>query len=111
MVKAGFYVPSKTPRRWIVNCQKVGKGEPALVYLARYLYRGVISEKNILSVKHGRVIFRYIDSDTKQWKIRNESIADFLWLVLQHVLPKGFRRTRDYSFLRSNAKKRYGVFG
>ncbi|XZZ03073.1 transposase [Microbulbifer sp. ZKSA006] len=31
--------------------------------------------------------------------------ADFLWLVLQHVLPKGFRRVRDYGFLHSNAKR------
>lgn len=105
MVGAGFYVPSKMPRQWIVNCTKVGKGEPALVYLARYLYRGVVSEKNILSCKNGRVTFRYKDSDTKQWKTRNESVADFLWLVLQHVLPKGFRRTRDYGFLHGNAKK------
>src|SRR5450756_984077 len=29
----------------------------------------------------------------------------FLWLVLQHVLPKGFRRVRDYGFLHGNAKK------
>jgi hypothetical protein len=25
--------------------------------------------------------------------------------VLQHVLPKGFRRARDYGFLHSNAQK------
>ncbi len=30
---------------------------------------------------------------------------DFLFLILQHVLPKGFRRVRDYGFLRSNAKR------
>jgi len=30
---------------------------------------------------------------------------DFLWLVLQHVLPKGFRRVRDYGFLHGNARK------
>jgi hypothetical protein len=30
---------------------------------------------------------------------------DFLWRVLQHVLPKGFRRVRDYGFLHGNAKK------
>ena len=26
-------------------------------------------------------------------------------LILQHVLPKGFRRSRDYGFLHGNAKK------
>jgi hypothetical protein len=28
-----------------------------------------------------------------------------LWLILQHVLPKGFRRTRNFGFLHSNSKR------
>ena len=32
--------PEKTPKRWVAHCKKVGKGEQALQYLARYLYRG-----------------------------------------------------------------------
>ncbi|MBF0547715.1 MAG: transposase [Candidatus Riflebacteria bacterium] len=39
-------------------------------------------------------------------KIRTVPGADFLWLILQHVLPKGFRRARDYGFLHGNARKR-----
>jgi hypothetical protein len=31
--------------------------------------------------------------------------AHFLWLVLQHVLPKGFRRTRNFGFLQPNCKR------
>ena len=30
----------------------------------------------------------------------------FIWLILQHVLPRGFRRVRDYGFLHGNAKRR-----
>uniref|UniRef100_UPI0018AD165C transposase n=1 Tax=Sansalvadorimonas verongulae TaxID=2172824 RepID=UPI0018AD165C len=30
---------------------------------------------------------------------------DFLWLILQHVLPRGFQRVRNYGLLHSNAKK------
>jgi hypothetical protein len=30
---------------------------------------------------------------------------DFLQLIVQHVLPKGFRRVRDYGFLNGRAKK------
>ena len=30
--------------------------------------------------------------------------ADFLRLILQHVLPKGFRRARNYGFLHPNRK-------
>jgi len=31
--------------------------------------------------------------------------AHFLWLVLQHVLPKGFRRARNFGFLHPNCKR------
>ncbi len=31
--------------------------------------------------------------------------ADFLWLILQHVLPKGFRRARNFGFLHPNCKR------
>jgi hypothetical protein len=31
--------------------------------------------------------------------------ADFLWLVLQHVLPKGFRRARNFGLLHPNCKR------
>jgi hypothetical protein len=29
----------------------------------------------------------------------------FLWLVLRHVLPKGFWQARNFSFLHSNSKR------
>jgi len=32
-------------------------------------------------------------------------VVGYLHLILQHVLPKGFRRVRDYGFLHGNAKK------
>lgn len=73
--------------------------------LSRYLYRGVITEKNILSCRDGRVRFRYIDSETGQTETRTMLGEDFLWQVLQHVLPRGFRRVRDYGFLHGNAKR------
>ncbi len=31
--------------------------------------------------------------------------ADFLWLVLQHMLPKGLRRARNFGFLHPNCKR------
>jgi len=64
----------------------------------------VISEKNIISDNNGRVTFRYTDGDTGESLTRTLKGEDFLWLVLQHVLPKGFHRVRDYGFLHSNAK-------
>ena len=93
------------PKRWVVDCAHVGRGQPALEYLSRYLYRGVISEKAILANRDGQVTFRYIESSTGQTKTRTLKGEDFLWLTLQHVLPRGFRRVRDYGFLHGNAKQ------
>jgi hypothetical protein len=102
--KAGFPIPT-APCQWIVDCRQVGKGASAVKYLSKYLYKGVIGEKNIIANESGKVTFRYIDSDTKAVKYRTLPGEDFIYLILQHVLPKGFRRVRDYGFLHANAKK------
>jgi len=98
-------LPSNYPKDWVVDCKHVGKGNKALVYLGQYLYRGVIKEKDILSCKNGKVTFRYKNSKTKKYQTRTVSAVHFLWLVLQHILPRGFRRARDYGFLHPNSKK------
>jgi hypothetical protein len=103
--QSGLAIPAGMPKHWIVDCSHVGKGLPALKYLSRYLYRGVISEKNIISNKNGLVTFKYTESKTKKARVRSVKGEDFLWLLLRHVLPRGFRRVRDYGFLHGNAKK------
>ena len=103
--EAGLSIPKSVAPEWVVDCAYVGKGITALKYLSRYLYRGVISEKNIVSNQNGQVTFKYIESKTGNKQYRTVKGEDFLWLVLQHVLPKGFRRVRDYGFLHGNAKK------
>jgi hypothetical protein len=62
--QAGLVLPDRLPPQWVVDCTRVGKGLPALTYLARYLYRGVISENNILDDDGTHVTFRYKDSRT-----------------------------------------------
>ena len=105
MNEAGLSIPGNLPDKWVVNCKPVGKGKPALEYLSLYLYRGVISEKNIVANQDGKVTFKYVEGGTGKTQYRTLKGEDFLWLVLQHVLPKGFRRVRDYGFLQGNAKK------
>jgi hypothetical protein len=97
-------LPKQYPERWVVDCKAVGEGSKAIIYLGRYLYRGVIREKDILKVENGNITFRYKDSQTKQTETRTVDGAKFLWLILQHVLPKGFRRSRNYGFLHPNSK-------
>ena len=93
-----------TAKKWVVHCQPVGRGRSALRYLSRYLYRGVIHHRHILDDHNGWVTFQYKDSQNNEWQQRRMKAEDFLWLILQHVLPKGFRRARDYGFLHGNAK-------
>ncbi len=103
MKEEGLKVNATIPNDWVVDCQHVGRGDKALTYLGKYLYRGVLQEKDILRCENGQVTFRYTEN-TGKVKTRTLPGADFLWLLLQHVLPKGFRRTRDYGFLHSNCK-------
>ena len=92
------------PKRWVAHCKGVGHGEQALAYLARDLYRGVISNRHIIEDDGTYVTFRYRNSKTGDWETRRETGERFIYLLMQHVLPKGFRRARDYGFLHGNAK-------
>jgi len=105
ITQAGFALPAKHPEQWVVDCKHVGSGETALVYLGRYLYRGVIQEKDIIACENGNVTFRYQNSKTKQFESRTVTGEAFLWLLLQHVLPKGFRRARNFGFLHPNSNR------
>jgi hypothetical protein len=102
---AGLTLPRCYPEKWVVDCKSVGSGEKALIYLGRYLYRGVIAEKDIVACDNGQVSFRYRNAKTGKMERRTVSGAYFLWLVLQHVLPKGFRRARNFGFLHPNCKR------
>jgi len=102
---AGLRLPRSHPGAWVAHCKSVGSGAKALLYLGRYLYRGVIREADIVACEAGRVTFRYREAKTGKIERRTLAGADFLWLILQHVLPKGFRRARNFGFLHPNAKR------
>ncbi len=102
---AGLILPDTVSAKWVAHCEYVGNGLPALKYLARYLYRGVVSEKNIVASQNGKVTFRYRDSTTGEVQHKTLKGEDFLHLFLKHVLPRGFRRVRDFGFLHGNARK------
>lgn len=102
---AGLQVPDRIPAKWVAHCEHTGNGIPALQYLSRYLYRGVISENNIVANNNGNITFRYRDSTTNEFRYKTMQGEEFLNLYVKHVLPRGFRRTRDYCFLHGNASK------
>jgi hypothetical protein len=101
----GLKLPGDCPEKWVVDCKNVGNGDKAIIYLGRYLYRGVIQEKDILRCKDGMVTFRYLHAKSGIYKTRTVSGEKFLYLLMLHVLPKGFRRIRSYGFLHPCSKK------
>lgn len=100
----GLFAPA-APAKWVAHCKRVGDGCKALVYLGRYLYRGVIQEHDILGCDGHNVTYRWRDGKTGQTMVRTVPGATFLWLVIQHVLPRGFRRARNHGFLHPNSKR------
>jgi hypothetical protein len=105
ITRKGLALPATYPKDWVVDCTCVGNGEKAVVYLGRYLYRGVIQEKDFLACEDGQVTFRFRDAKSKRWQSRTLPGVQFLALVLRHVLPKGFRRARNFGFLHPNSKR------
>jgi hypothetical protein len=105
LTQAGFALPSDLPEHWVVDCKAVGDGQAALRYLGRYLYRGVIQEQDIVGCKDGLVTYRWRDAKTGKPATRTLPGADFLWLLLQHVLPRGLQRARNFGFLHHNSRR------
>jgi hypothetical protein len=100
-------VPSEVwTKEWVVHCQPVGEGISALKYLAPYIFRVAISNKNILKANNEKVTFRYRPSDTKKFKTCVLSAQEFIRRFLQHVLPRGFVKVRYYGFLASGCRER-----
>ena len=83
-------LPDALSLRWVVDCHHLGNGLPALQYLSRYLYRGVINENNILRDDGTHVTFQYKEGRSGSYKTRRITGENFLLLLFQHVLPKGF---------------------
>jgi hypothetical protein len=86
ITEAGLSLPKQHPTTWVVDCRSVGSGRKALIYLGRYLYRGVIQEKHIIASKDGKVTYRYQDSET------NKRVFD---LVMRFGTSKSPKRTRS----------------
>ena len=79
-------LPADLPEAWVSDCRCVGDGQKALLYLSRYLYRGVIQERDILRCDDegaaGKATFLYREAKIEKMATRTLRGADFLWLVL-----------------------------
>jgi hypothetical protein len=88
---------------WVVHSQAAGKGENALRYLSRYVFRVAISNNRIKSIGNDAIRFTYKDKERKTWKNTSLEPMEFIRRFLQHVLPEGFMKVRHYGFLNPNS--------
>jgi hypothetical protein len=106
--KAGLYdlVPQNVwKQHWVCDVKTVGNGEAVLKYLAPYVYRVAISDRNILNLRNGKVTFRYKESGNNHFKTCTLDASEFLRRFLQHVLPKGFVKVRYFGFLATKKRE------
>ena len=91
---------------WIAHVQFVGSGQPALKYLAAYVYRTALSAEKILADDGSHITFGYRDNSGQPQQMRLP-VERFLHRFLQHILPKGFQRVRYFGWLAPTAKTRF----
>jgi hypothetical protein len=92
---------------WVVDVQPVGTGEPALKYLAAYVYRTAFSAERICADDAQGITFTYKDSKDRRTRTICLPPEEFLHRFLQHVLPRGLQRVRHFGFLSAAAKNQW----
>lgn len=91
---------------WVVNIQApFGSPEKILEYLSRYVFRIAITDRRIIDVKNGKVLFSWKDYRTGLFKKMELEIDEFIRRFLLHVLPKGFFKVRYYGIFSSRYRK------
>ena len=93
-------------RDWVVYA-KPAFGGPAQVlrYLGRYTHRVAISNHRLLAFDGERVTSRWKDyAHGNKHRKMTLTAAEFLRRFVQHVLPRGFVRIRQYGFLANRCR-------
>jgi Putative transposase/Transposase zinc-binding domain len=91
---------------WVVYAKPAFGGAPQVLrYLGRYTHRVAISNHRLLAFDGERVTFRWKDY-ARGNKQRQMTLAatEFLRRFVQHVLPRGFVRIRQFGFLANSCR-------
>jgi Putative transposase/Transposase zinc-binding domain len=90
-------------QNWIVYAKpSLGGSRTVLRYLGRYTHRVAISNHRLLAFDGQRVTFRWKDyARGNQQRTMALPAPEFLRRFLQHVLPRGFVRIRQFGYLAS----------
>jgi hypothetical protein len=91
---------------WVVYAKPAFGGPAAVLrYLGRYTHRVSISNHRLIAFDGERVTFRWKDY-THEGQRRTMTLAamEFLRRFVQHVLPRGFVRIRQWGFLANRCR-------
>lgn len=89
-------------KKWNVHLKETySYGDGVLIYLARYLRGGPISNRRIFSIKDDRVVFNY---GREKIKLMELSIERFIGRYLQHVPLPNSIRVRAYGLYHQSRK-------
>ncbi|WP_157134311.1 transposase [Photobacterium profundum] len=64
-------LPRQLSPKWVVDCRHVGRGKSALLYLSKYLYRGVL------------VLSLLPPFNAVSWRISTEIILGYIKIIVQ----------------------------
>ena len=93
-------------KEWVVNIQApFGNPEKVLEYLSRYVFRIAITDRRIIAVKEGKVLFSWKDYRTGLFRKMKLDVDEFIRRFLLHLLPKGFFKVRYYGIFSSRYRK------
>lgn len=93
---------------WYVYCKRPFKtNNSVLQYLGRYTHRVAISNHRIVSLKDGRVTFKWRDyRDGRKEKRMTIPAHEFICRFLLHILPPRFMKIRHYGLMASAGKRK-----
>ena len=97
---SGLQIPGPVcHKRWVVHVDRPRHGtDVVLKYLARYVHRVALSDHRILAITDTHVTFKYKDAQRKNWRVMTVSGRNFIYLFMQHVLPKHLHKVRYFGF-------------
>ena len=93
------YCYKKYPKGFVANVQKgdvPGRYESLAKYLAKYVVSPPISVRRIDVYDGQRVTYHYRSHKTGRVDKETVDVYTFIGRMIQHVLPKGFKRIRYY---------------
>lgn len=100
----------KYPSGFVANISKgeaPKKAKGLAKYLAKYVASPPISVRRIVEYTGDKVTYYYNDHETKAIKVETVDVMTFVGRMVQHILPKGFKRVRYYGLQATKTFKKW----